>query len=113
MLKRFVGNIHEEPLTEVEKEALRLDVENRLRSEFGIATTVDQNLLDSVLLGIEEEFFYTQKLLPEIIAKRDLVLRENFLRSSGLDLFRIEELEAAYLRSLEQPPDVSAKSQPA
>ncbi|MBK6427078.1 MAG: TIGR04442 family protein [Blastocatellia bacterium] len=113
MLKRFVGNIHEEPLTEVEKEALRVDVENRLRSEFGIATTVDQNLLDSVLLGIEEEFFYTQKLLPEIIAKRDLVLRENFLRSSGLDLFRIEELEAAYLRSLEQPPDVSAQSQPA
>ncbi len=103
MLKRFVGNIHDEPLDDRQKEELRVDVENRLRSEFGIATVVDKNLLDSVLLGIEEEYFYSEKLLPEIIAKRDLVLRENFLRSSGLDLFRIEELEAAYLRSLEPP----------
>ncbi|MCC6745719.1 MAG: hypothetical protein IT175_17800 [Acidobacteria bacterium] len=103
MLKRFVGNIHDEPLDDRQKEELRVDVENRLRSEFGIATAVDKNLLDSVLLGIEEEYFYSEKLLPEIIAKRDLVLRENFLRSSGLDLFRIEELEAAYLRSLEPP----------
>lgn len=108
MLKRFVGNIHEEPLGDDEKEALRIDVENRLRAEFGIATTVDQNLFDSVLLGIEEEYFYKQKLLPEIVAKRDLVLRENFLRSSGLDLFRIEELEAEYLRSLEPPAAASA-----
>ena len=107
-LKRFVGNIHEEQLGDDEKEALRIDVENRLRAEFGIATTVDQNLFDSVLLGIEEEYFYKQKLLPEIVAKRDLVLRENFLRSSGLDLFRIEELEAEYLRSLEPPAAASA-----
>lgn len=100
MLKRVVGDLSENPLDDEQREALRQDVENRLRAEFGIATGVDRNLLDAVLLGIEEESYYTQKLLPEIVSKRDLVLRDEFLRSSGLDLFRIEELEARYLRSL-------------
>jgi uncharacterized protein (TIGR04442 family) len=98
MLRVAVGNIHEEPLDPVQREALRLDVESRLRSDYGIARSVDDNLFDSVLLGIEEEYFYANKLLPTIIATRDLKLRENFLLSSGLDRFRIEELEAAYLQ---------------
>lgn len=100
MLRGAVGNIHEEPLDEASKGVLRRDVENRLRTEYGVTTAVEANLFDAVLLGIEEEYFYTGKLLPTIIATRDLKLRENFLRSSGLDLFRIEELEATYVHDL-------------
>ncbi len=100
MLRGAVGNIHDDPLDDAQKGVLRRDVESRLKTENGIATAVDANLFDAVLLGIEEEYFYANKLLPTIIATRDLKLRENFLRSSGLDLFRVEELEAAYVHDL-------------
>lgn len=100
MLRGTIGNIHEEPLDDVQKGVLRRDVEARLRTEHGVSAAVDSSLFDAVLLGIEEEYFYTNELLPTIIATRDLKLRENFLRSSGLDLFRVEELEAAYVHDL-------------
>jgi uncharacterized protein (TIGR04442 family) len=99
MLRGAIGNIHEQPLSTSDKNALRRDVEARLRSDYGIAASVSENLFDLVLLCIEEEYFYAKKLLPTIIATRDLKLRENFLQSSGLDRFRVEEIEAAYLRS--------------
>jgi len=98
MLRMVVGDIHVEPLDAELKELLRRDVESRLRAEYGIATRVDPELLDAVLAGIREEYFYAKELLPTIIATRDLKLRDEFLRSSGLDLFRVEELEAAYVR---------------
>ena len=72
----------------------------RLRAEHGITSAVDDSLFDAVLLGIEEEYFYSTKLLPTIVATRDLKLRDNFLKSSGLDLFRVEELEAAFVHDL-------------
>lgn len=108
MLRAAVGNIHEEPLDDESKAALRTDVAERLNAEYGITSPIDDNLFETVLLGIEEEYFYSNQLLPTIIATRDLVLRENFLRSSGLDLFRIEALEAAYLRDM-YPAAISAQ----
>jgi uncharacterized protein (TIGR04442 family) len=100
MVRGLVGNLHDEPLDDAQKGVLRRDVVARLRAEHGITTAVDDNLFDAVLLGIEEEYFYSTKLLPTIVATRDLKLRDNFLKSSGLDLFRVEELEAAFVHDL-------------
>lgn len=109
MLRGMVGNIHDEPLDDGQKGVLRRDIVGRLRAEYGITTGVDDNLFDAVLLGIEEEYFYTNNLLPTIVATRDLKLRENFLRSSGLDLFRVEQLEAAYVHDLK--PDAVSRTE--
>ena len=48
---------------------------------------------------VEEEHVYARRLLPQIVGGRDLALRENFLATSGLDLFRVEELESAYVHN--------------
>jgi uncharacterized protein (TIGR04442 family) len=98
MLRGAIGNVHESPLGDAEKAALRRDVEARLMSDYGITAKVGETLFDLVLLCIEEEYFYAMKLLPTIVATRDLKLRENFLQSSGLNRFRVEEIEAAYLQ---------------
>lgn len=100
LVRGMVGNLHEEPLDDAQKGVLRRDVVNRLRAEHAITAAVDDNLFETVLLGIEEEYFYSTKLLPSIVATKDLKLRDNFLKSSGLDLVRVEELEAAYVHDL-------------
>jgi uncharacterized protein (TIGR04442 family) len=100
MLRGIVGEVREDPIEREQKDALRLDLEARLRSDYGITANVTESLFDSVLLGLEEEYFYEKKLLPAIVANRDLQLRESFLRTSGVDRFRIEELEAAYLKGI-------------
>jgi uncharacterized protein (TIGR04442 family) len=96
MLREAVGDVQAEPLDDAQKGMLRRDVETRLRTDFGVTAAVDAALFDAVLRGIEREQYYTSELLPKIVATHDLALRESFLSTSGLDLFRVEEIEAAY-----------------
>ena len=39
---------------------------------------------------------YLHSLLPQIIAERNVGLREDFLENSGLDRFYVEDLEREY-----------------
>ena len=45
---------------------------------------------------MRKESFYINHLLPIIIEKKDIILREDFLKNSGLDRFYIETIEKEY-----------------
>ena len=55
-----------------------------------------QKLFDKTLLDLRKESFYLNHLLPAIIEKKDINLREDFLKNSGLDRFYIETIEKEY-----------------
>ena len=57
---------------------------------------IPKNLFHDVVVNIKKEAVYIHNLLPEIIADRDVALREDFLENSGLDRFYVEELEREY-----------------
>lgn len=99
MVRAAVTDLHERPVTPEERAELKQDVEARLAGEHGISGALSDALFDLVLLAIEAEYVYARQLLPRIVATRDFSLREDFLATSGLDLFRVEELEAAYVEN--------------
>lgn len=77
------------------RDEIREDIEKELY-ERGIALKVPQKLFDKTLLDLRKESFYLNHLLPAIIEKKDINLREDFLKNSGLDRFYIETIEKAY-----------------
>ncbi len=77
------------------RDEIREDIEKEL-SERGIALKVPQKLFDKTLLDLRKESFYLNHLLPAIIEKKDINLREDFLKNSGLDRFYIETIEKEY-----------------
>lgn len=74
------------------KVAVTLARQGILRSPF------PEEQFREVMVNVEKELFYLQELLPVIIAKGDVELREDFLTNSGLDRFYVEELEHDYLQ---------------
>jgi uncharacterized protein (TIGR04442 family) len=79
---------------------IRKEIESELIRE-GTAWEIRDNLFDTVLLDIKKESYYLNHLLPIIIEKKDLSLREDFLINSGLDRFYIEGLEKEALKNNE------------
>lgn len=77
------------------RDEIREDIGKEL-SERGIAIKVPQKLFDKTLLDLRKESFYLNHLLPAIIEKKDINLREDFLKNSGLDRFYIETIEKEY-----------------
>jgi len=71
------------------------DIEREL-AEKGFARKVPQKLFEKVLLDLRKESFYLNHLLPIIMEKKDISLREDFLGNSGLDRFYIETIEKEY-----------------
>ncbi len=65
--------------------------------ERGIAGEVPDRLFRRVLLDLKTESYYLNNILPMIIQKGDMDLREDFLENSGLDRFYVEDLEREYL----------------
>lgn len=63
----------------------------------GVSESLFGRLIDRVLLDLKKESYYLNTLLPEILKRRDLDLREDFLSNSGLDRFYIEGLEREYI----------------
>ncbi len=62
----------------------------------------------TALQHVLEEDLYTNEVLPEIIDRKNEALRIDFFENSGLDLFRIEELEKEYLERNRLPVDTLA-----
>jgi len=74
---------------------IREDIERELAEE-GFARKVPHKLFEKTLLDLRKESFYRNHLLPLIIDKKDINLREDFLKNSGLDRFYIETIEKEY-----------------
>lgn len=74
---------------------IREDIEREL-AEVGFARKVPQKLFEKALLDLRKESFYLNHLLPIIIERKDVNLREDFLKNSGLDRFYIETIEQEY-----------------
>ncbi len=74
---------------------IREDIERELAEE-GFARKVPHKLFEKTLLDLRKESFYLNHLLPIIIEKKDINLREDFLKNSGLDRFYIETIEKEY-----------------
>jgi uncharacterized protein (TIGR04442 family) len=94
-LKERMRSFYPRLNTKEGRDEIRDDIEREL-AEGGHVRKVPQKLFDKVLLDLRKESFYINHLLPIIIEKRDITLREDFLRNSGLDRFYIETIEKEY-----------------
>ncbi len=77
------------------RNALKKEIIKDLKKE-GIDIYFDEEIFDDVLNKIQLEALYINQILPEIIEKSNLNLREDFIRNSGIERFIIEELEQEY-----------------
>lgn len=91
--------------TPEEVEALRRDISEELRLKRKLAIPVPEELFAGVIDTIRSEATYIHTILPRILAEHDIELREEFIRTSGLDRFQIEELERDYFEHHEIPLD--------
>ncbi len=77
------------------RNALKKEIMKDLKKE-GIDLYFDEEIFDDVLNKIQLEALYVNQILPEIIEKSNLNLREDFIKNSGIERFIIEELEQEY-----------------
>jgi uncharacterized protein (TIGR04442 family) len=67
-----------------------------LKTKKQITVDIPDHLFNETIFTIKKEAMYLHSLLPQIIAERNVGLREDFLENSGLDRFYVEELEREY-----------------
>ena len=91
-----IRNFYSRFSTKADQEALRREVAEELKTKKQITTGIPDHLFNETLITIKKEAMYLHSLLPQIIAERDIGLREDFLENSGLDRFYVEELEREY-----------------
>ncbi len=84
------------------------DIEKEL-VEAGYAKKIPHSLFEKVIIDLKKESFYINHLLPQIIEKRDVNLREDFLKNSGIDRFYIETVEKEHFQ--EKDLDISILEQ--
>ena len=91
-----IRNFYSKFTTKSDQEALRREVLEELRTKKLVISDIPDHLFNETIFTIKKEAMYLHSLLPEIIAERDVILREDFLENSGLDRFYVEELEREY-----------------
>ena len=95
-IKERIRNFYSKYNTKAEQEALCDEVTEELLNKQIITDSIPKGLFRDVVVNIKKEAIYIHNLLPEIIADRDVALREDFLENSGLDRFYVEELEREF-----------------
>ncbi|MBE0499905.1 MAG: TIGR04442 family protein [Desulfuromonadales bacterium] len=95
-IKERIRNFYSKYNTKAEQEALCDEVTEELLNKQIITDSIPKGLFRDVVVNIKKEAVYIHNLLPEIIADRDVALREDFLENSGLDRFYVEELEREF-----------------
>jgi uncharacterized protein (TIGR04442 family) len=95
-VKERIRNFYSKYNTKAEQESLRDEVTEELLNKQMITDIIPKGLFQDVIVNIKKEAIYIHNLLPEIIADKDVALREDFLENSGLDRFYVEELEREY-----------------
>ncbi|MEK6777183.1 MAG: TIGR04442 family protein [bacterium] len=95
-IKERIRDVYTKIHSKQQREAIR----RQLFTELSVYLEVNKNLLDYLLnqaiLNLNKEIYYTEKLLPQIIAEQNTRLRQDFFENSGLDRFTLEELEREY-----------------
>jgi uncharacterized protein (TIGR04442 family) len=91
-----IRNFYSKFTTKADQEALRREVVEELKTKKLIGTDIPDHLFNETIFTIKKEAMYLHSLLPQIIAERNIGLREDFLDNSGLDRFYVEELERNY-----------------
>jgi uncharacterized protein (TIGR04442 family) len=95
-VKERIWDVYSKIHSKQQREAIR----KQLFTELSIYMDINKNLLDMLLnhavLNINKEIYYTEKLLPQILAEENTHLRQDFFENSGLDRFSLEELEREY-----------------
>lgn len=95
LVRDRIRNFYSKFTTKADQEALRREVIEELKTKKRIADVPD-HLFSETIFTIKKEAMYLHSLLPQIVAERNVVLREDFLENSGLDRFYVEELEREY-----------------
>ncbi len=91
-----IRNFYSKFTTKADQEALRREVVEELRTKKRISAGIPDHLFNEAIFTIKREAMYLHSLLPQVIAERNVALREDFLENSGLDRFYVEELEREY-----------------
>ena len=91
-----IRNFYSKFTTKSDQEALRREVVEELKTKKLLNTDIPDHLFNDIIITIKKEAMYLHSLLPQIIAERNALLREDFLENSGLDRFYVEELEREY-----------------
>lgn len=95
-VRRRVRNFYASIETNAEKTALRNEVVQELKARKKLAGVLPERLFDDVLDIVQNEVIYLKDLFPLILAQKQNSLRDDFLQSSGLDRYYLEELEREY-----------------
>lgn len=95
-VRERIRNFYSKYATRADQEALKREVTDELRHKKLIEGDIPDYIFQETILTIKKEAIYIHNLLPQIIDKRDIALREDFLENSGLDRFYVEELEREY-----------------
>jgi len=107
--RRRMANFYLELNTPEGRETFRREIKAEIADDAELAElqgVITEALLEEVITKIRLEAFYINQLLPRIIEEQDVKLRNDFLSNSGLDRFRIEELEAEYFDMRAFPPQL-------
>jgi uncharacterized protein (TIGR04442 family) len=91
-----IRNFYSKFTTKADQEALRREVVEELKTKKQIKADIPDHIFNETIITIKKEAMYLHSLLPQIIAERNVGLREDFLDNSGLDRFYVEELEREY-----------------
>jgi uncharacterized protein (TIGR04442 family) len=95
-VRERIRNFYSKFTTKSDQEALRREVVEELKNKKHITADIPDHLFNETIFTIKKEAMYLHSLLPQIIAERNVGLREDFLENSGLDRFYVEELEREY-----------------
>lgn len=95
-VRERIRNFYSKYTTKADQELLQREVTDELKHKKLLDGSLSEELFNEVVLTIKKEAIYIHNLLPNIIAKKDIALREDFLENSGLDRFYVEELEREY-----------------
>jgi uncharacterized protein (TIGR04442 family) len=75
---------------------LQRDVEGELRKREEWEGAIPPEAFQSALERVRLESEYLNNVVPKLIEAGDASLRQAFVRETGLDLYRLEELEREY-----------------
>ena len=95
-VRERIRNFYSQFSTRADQLNLKKEVTEELLAKKLIKGEINSELFSETILAIQKEAIYLHNLLPQIIAEKDIALREDFLDNSGLDRFYVEELELEY-----------------
>ncbi len=91
-----VRNFQSRYSSRANQENLRNEVAEELQQRKLMEGAISDGLFHEIIHTIRKEAVYLHTILPQIIAEKNISLREDFLENSGLDRFYVEELEREY-----------------